>query len=42
MSFGIESQLLRNTCMGFTPEARLAGMYPEIAATISNASAIPK
>jgi hypothetical protein len=35
-------QLLRKTSVGFTPEARLAGMYPETAATSSNASAIPR
>jgi putative PIN family toxin of toxin-antitoxin system len=35
-------QLLRKTSIGLTPEARLAGMYPETAATSSNASAIPR
>jgi hypothetical protein len=35
-------QLLRKTAIGLAPEARLAGMYPETAATSSNASAIPR
>jgi len=35
-------QLQRKTSIGLTPEARLAGMYPETAATTSNASAIPR
>ena len=38
----VYSQLLRKTSIGLTPDARRAGMKPEIAATSSNASAIPR